>query len=283
MIDSPEKINTCFQAAIDQRSKFIIALPKDISSMASIEASLEDFDSTSLYLEASALEKYSPKWEGIEIVCYFRLVTKKEPRKEMFFNFSSNISGFEKSKVGGSKFLLSLPSVLKIGQRRSSLRVDLDPKYLLGYSIWSEDRFIRQASGENKKGLHKPLACIDQIRSGLIRIIDISAGGLKKRLKAHALKELGMKWKKGQSMIVWMVLLEPDNGKKEQFWLKAKIKYLSEDFVSKDMDLGIEFTSFGQISPDKKMKWARVKDHSIDKIGNWTYQRYLEHYRQGLI
>ncbi|MFN2343692.1 MAG: hypothetical protein ABR542_10070 [Desulfonatronovibrio sp.] len=268
---------------MDQRSKFIIALPREISIISSIEASLEDFDTNYLYFEASALDKFSPKWEGIEIICYFRLVTKKEPRKEMFFNFTSNILNLEKSNIGGSKFRLNLPSVLKIGQRRSSLRIDMDPKFLLGYSIWSEDRFIRQASDENKKGLHKPLASIDQIRAGLIRIIDISAGGLKKRLKAQALDELGMKWKKGQSMIIWMVLLEPDNGKKEQFWLKAKIKYLYEDYVSKDMDLGIEFTSFGQINPDKKMKWHRVKDHSIDKIGNWTYQRYLEDYRQGLL
>ncbi|RQD68249.1 MAG: hypothetical protein D5R98_00185 [Desulfonatronovibrio sp. MSAO_Bac4] len=283
MIDSSEKINTCFQAAIDQRSKFIIALPKEISSISGIEASLEDLDASYLYLDASALDKFSPRWEGIEIICYFRLVTKKEPRKEMFFNFSSIISNLEKSRIGGSKFRLNLPTVLKIGQRRSSLRVDLNPKHLLGYSIWSEDKFIRTASKENKKGLHKPLACVDHIRSGLIRIIDISAGGLKKRLKAQALNELGMKWKKGQSMIIWMVLLEPDNGNKEQFWLKAKIKYLYEDYVSKDMDLGIEFKSFGQITPDKKMKWHKVKDHSIDKIGNWTYQRYLEEYRQGLV
>ncbi len=40
MITSPEKTHLCFQAALDQRSKIIIAMPEDATSLESLEASL---------------------------------------------------------------------------------------------------------------------------------------------------------------------------------------------------------------------------------------------------
>lgn len=282
MENSPGKIKRLLHEAIDQRSKFIIALPEELTSVSSMNASLMDFNDEYLYLEVSAITKFNPRWEGLGVTCFFRLITKKKPRKEMFFNFSSRISSHEQGKSDQVGIRLDFPEKLEIGQRRSSLRIDMDPKLVLGFSVWDEDRFIRAADGENKKGLHSPKISIDHIKSGLVKIIDISAGGMKKKITQEAVQKLGLNWNKGNTMIIWLVLMEPRTQQKDQFWLKAKVRYRYQDFVSKEIDLGLEFTHFGQISPDKKMKWLRVKGNNIDQIGNWTYQRYLEHYRQGL-
>ncbi|MFP4324472.1 MAG: hypothetical protein ACLFP9_00470 [Desulfonatronovibrio sp.] len=283
MEKSPAKIKRLFQEAIDQRSKFIIALPEELTSVSSLNASLMDFNDQYLYLEVSTITKFNPRWEGLGVTCFFRLITRKKPHKEMFFNFKSKISGHEQGRSDQVQIRLEFPEKLEIGQRRSSLRIDMDPRLVLGFSVWEEDRFIRAAEGGNKKGLHPPKISIDHIKSGLIKIIDLSAGGMKKKITPEAVQQLGLNWSKGSTMIIWLVLLDPGTQGKDQFWLKARIKYRYQDFVSKEIDLGLEFTSFGQISPDKKMKWLRVKQNNIDQIGNWTYQRYLEHYRQGLI
>lgn len=283
MENSPVKIKRLLQEAIDQRSKFIIALPDDLSSVSSLNASLVDVNDEYLSLEVSSITKFNPRWEGLGVTCFFRLITTKKPRKEMFFNFKSMISIHEQGKNDQVQVRLDFPEKLEIGQRRSSLRIDMDPGLVLGFSIWEEDRFIKAADGENKKGLHPPKISIDHIKSGLVTIIDISAGGMKKKITPEAVQQFGLNWNKGSTMIIWLVLLEPDTGQKNQFWLKARVKYKYQDFVSKEIDLGLEFTNFGRISPDKKMKWLKVKENNIDKIGNWTYQRYLEHYRQGLV
>ncbi len=268
---------------MDQRSKLFISLPDGTSSIGGLEGIISDFDKSTLFVEASSGSSFSVNWEGLEVVCYFRLVTKKEPRKEMFFNFKASLGKLQKDKAGNSIFSMNMPAEIKIGQRRSSLRVSVDPKLVHGFSVWQEDHFIRPATNDKKKGLHKPLVSTEDIHKGNIRIVDLSAGGFKLQLKLNGTKNAGLSLNKGQTMIVWIVLLEPDNNQREQIWVKGKIKYSFEDPVTKDVDLGIEFVNQGLITPDKKMKWVRVRDHNIDKIGNWTYQRYLEEYRQGLV
>ncbi|MFW5731041.1 MAG: hypothetical protein ACOCV7_05275 [Desulfonatronovibrionaceae bacterium] len=283
MIDAPEKIQAAFQAAMDQRSKFILAMPGKITSVAGLDTSLENFDNKHLFLEASSINSFNPEWQGLQLTCYFKLITKKKPRKEMFFNFSSSIAGIEKKKNGQVIFKLTLPDKLDIGQRRSSLRLEMDINLLKGFSVWPEDRFIRHNPETGKKGLHKPLIALEHMQNGLFKIIDISAGGMKLRSTAAARDISQGRWRKGSTMIIWMVLLDPEKETREECWVKGRIKYRFEDFVSKDMDLGIEFISHGRITPDKKMKWVPVKDHNIDQIGNWTYQRYLAQYRQGIV
>lgn len=283
MEKSLKKIEGLLQEAIDQRSKFIISLPGDMSSVSSLNASLIDFKNGYLYLEVSTITRFNPRWEGLGVTCFFRLIATKKPCKEMFFNFSSKVYSREQGKNDQIVVRLDFPEEIEMGQRRSSIRVDMDPKLILGFSVWEEDRFIKATERENKKGLYPPKICVEHIQSGGIKTINLSAGGMKKKITQEVVQQLGLSWDKGSTMVIWLVLLEPRNQQKEQFWLKAKVKYKHQDFVSKEIDLGLEFISFGQIGPDKKMKWLRVKENNIDQIGNWAYQRYLEYYRQGLV
>ncbi len=46
--------------------------------------------------------------------------------------------------------------------------------------------------------------------------------------------------------------------------------------------MGVEFTHYGQITPDKKMKWLAMRDHNIESLGNWTCKCCMENYRKGV-
>lgn len=105
---------------------------------------------------------------------------------------------------------------------------------------------------------------------------------MKIRTGSKLIKDLELDWNKGLSLVLWRNLDEPDQSKTQNFWIKVRIKYRAEDFFSKDVDMGVEFTHYGQITADKKMKWLAVRDHNIEPLGNWTYKRYMENYRKGM-
>ncbi|WP_045214617.1 hypothetical protein [Desulfonatronovibrio magnus] len=279
MINSAEKIRTFLNASMDQRSRFIIVLPKETTSVGDLGGYLVDFDDNNLKFEL-VNKNFSPKWKGLTVTCYFRVVDMKGSRKEVFFNFESKILKFTSDISGQTSLLLSFPMNMTIGQRRKSMRIGMDIRLLLGFSIWEEDKFIKESSNSNQKCLYPPLITAKCINSGKVRVVNISAGGLRKEINAELIQELGINWKKNHPFIIWMVLLEPSTGKKQDLWLKARIKYKHEDPAEKDQSLGIEFVSYGTINSSKKMIWNRVKNFNIDQIGNWTYQRYLEEFRQ---
>ena len=282
MIDSSKKIKACLQEAMDQRTKFLISLPEEITSVGGLDTSLSEFDDKYLYVEASSLNKFNPKWEKIFVTCFFKLVTNKKPRKETFLNFKSRL--FSPATPTDPIILrLSFPDQLAIGQRRSSIRIEVNPRLILGFSMWDEDRFIRTTANGTQKKLHRPKVSIKDLESGFIKFMDLSAGGMKLKIFPDTVKDIDLNWKKRDTIIVWLVLSHPEKNDREQFWLKARICYKYEDFVSKEIDMGLEFINFGQINSDKKMQWLRVKDNNIEPIGDWTYKRYLEHYRQGII
>ena len=282
MIDSRKKIKACLQEAMDQRAKFLISLPEEITSVGGLDTSLSEFDDNYLYVEASSLNKFNPGWENIIVTCFFKLLTKRKPRKETFLNFKTRLTSHAKH-TEPIILLLDFPDKLEIGQRRSSIRIEVNPRLILGFSLWNEDRFIRATANGTQRKLHKPKASIKDLESGRIKIMDISAGGMKLKILPDAVKDLGLNWEKRDTIILWLVLSHPEKNDREQSWLKARVCYKYEDFVSKEFDLGLEFINFGQITSDKKMKWLRVKDNNIEPIGDWTYKRYLEHYRQGII
>ncbi len=281
MIDSPDKINKYLDAAMAQRSKFIVLLPPALSSIKDLSASLEAYDPNAVQLEVSTLKHGNQGWIDHVVKCYFSLIVKKEQQRQTFLNFTSQLKDIKTNRSGYVDMILKYPSRLEIGQRRSSIRVEVDQKLISGFYVWEEDRFLRKCDG--KVCLHPPLIRNDDLASQAARIHDISAGGLKLCLKSKAAPKLCLNWKKGHSMIIWLVLSDPQKGTNEEHWLKANVRFRHEDFVTKDIDLGIVFTRLGKIMPDKKMRWTTVEGHHVDEIGNWAYQRYLELYRKGLV
>lgn len=281
-VTDPQNLQTCLEAAKDQRSKFIVSMPEEATSISSLNCTLEDFDQEHLYLEDSSLQQGNSQWVGLEVTCYFRLLQRKRGQKETFFSFSSQISNVGKNEAGFVELILDRPFRLDIGQRRSSMRIEANFENILGFYLWEEDRFIRPKQEGQTQALYPLRLHLEHIRSGSLKIIDISAGGMKLRVPPKVLKDLGLQWEQGTMLVFWITLHEPSGDKKEQYWLKAKIKYNIQDFVSKELDIGLEFTHLGKIDENRKLKWMRVQGHVVEELQNWTQRRYLEQFRKGL-
>lgn len=84
MIDSLSNVQACLEASKDQRSKFIVAISSETTSIGSINCTLEDFDQQYIFLEATSLSPGSAHWVGLEVTCYFKLVKKKALGRKSF-------------------------------------------------------------------------------------------------------------------------------------------------------------------------------------------------------
>ncbi len=278
-----EQVVTCLQEALDQRAKIILDLPQEATSLRDINGTLEDFDNQYLYLLVTGLNKFNPDWKGMEIKCFFKLVQKTGSRREIFFNFLTMIYNIERDDAGYIKFVLPWPEKLDVGQRRAAMRIEPTLKFVLGFYLWPENRFLRTKTEQGKAALHSPKLTLDNIQNDECSIPDISAGGMKLRLSKRFYKNLDMVWEKQSSQILWLTLFDPAAGKNEEFWLKTRVKHMVDSQHGNAVDIGLEFTHFGQINEKKKMKWRKVKGHNVEYLDNWIYQRYIENFRQGLV
>lgn len=278
MIKSRNKIETCLNTAIDQRSRFIIALPQEESGIHDLGGYLAEFSQDSMLLETDS-QVFKQRWQELPLTCYFMIEDTKGMQKTVFFNFQCTVRETRKDRFNQFKLKLDFPEALNIGQRRKSMRVGVDPRLVMGFSLWEEDRFI-QKSENGQKGLFPPLMTVDQVKAGAVRLKNLSAGGMKAAFNNKITDKLDQKWEKGHPLILWLVLKEPCNGQKLVFWLKARIKYIFPDKQEDFSAMGLEFTSHGEIDCNKKMKWTMVRDNCIDALSNWTYQRYLEEFRK---
>lgn len=124
---------------------------------------------------------------------------------------------------------------------------------------------------------------MNEIKSGQVRIMDISAGGIKIRVKTKMISNQDVDIERGALLIFWISLYNPDTSGNESYWIKGRIQYIYEDFITKSIDIGIQFISTATITEEKVMKWNLVRHNHVEAIGNWAFRRYLEQYRKGLI
>ncbi|MFW5731417.1 MAG: hypothetical protein ACOCV7_07165, partial [Desulfonatronovibrionaceae bacterium] len=246
MITSRDKIETCLNTAMDQRTRFIIALPQEESGIHDLGGYLAEFSQDSMLLETDS-RVFKQRWQELPLTCYFMIEDTKGMQKTVFFNFQCTVRETRKDRFNQFKLTVDFPESLNISQRRKSMRVEMDPRLVMGFSLWEEDRFIQKSSETSQKSLFSPLMTVDQVKSGSLRLINLSAGGIKAVFPNRLTEKLGQEWEKGHPLILWLVLKEPCNGQKLVFWLKARIKYIFPDKQEDSTAMGLEFTCYGEI------------------------------------
>jgi hypothetical protein len=279
-ITTAKNIQTILQKALDQRARFIISTPQEKSSLQDMTGSIRDLGQDGIVVEVSGLNVVPSGWIGAAITCYFK-VRDHARKADIFYNFSAPIKDMSGT---GSRLILriALPARLDIGQRRTSLRLDPGADDILGLSLWEEGAMLDKGAEKGRVKLRPPLIGGEHFEQGLALVQDISAGGIRIRLKARLLKKAQPDWQRGTRLVIWLVLAELDQKSHQVLWLKGRIRYISTDYLSKDMEFGTELTHHGKIDQNGKISWAAVVDHDIREIGAWTYQRYLQRFRRGI-
>jgi len=259
--------------ALAQRSKFHLALDAAVTGIGDLSASLIHVGTNELTLELSGIKRVPDSWFGASLSCFFQITDRKVKTKQRYYQFDSRVVS---TSVRNDVALLrvSIPSKIIPGQRRKSLRVRADLTRFEHAALWRYE-------GSGNFDVKKPLIAFEHFHGGLAAFENLSAGGLRLTLKYALLKEKTLAPKKNDRFILHLALAGTDPSAGDPFWIIVKVNNVSGDFVTKDVSLGLEFAVEGVKDPATgKVRWKKVEDNAIDRLGQATYLWHVEFYRE---
>lgn len=273
-VDAAETSELLEQAIADRARMIVVPAPLRRSPK-SVAGTIISFTKKNTNLETTSLGGLTmANWLRSEVICYFQLDDKARAC-EFFYNFTSPVLSLTK-QPGGYACVLRTPEALSLGQRRSSMRIFPKPDHVLGFSLWPQGEFMTRCPETNKVRLNPPKISNDHLQNKQIQLLDISAGGLKLKIRHAGLKSVIQDWEGLDGVVIWLVLHEPTKGCNMTFWFKGSICYTQVDHASKDIVSGLELTSEGIKEKGGKLSWRAVERHMVNDLAAWTYDRYLE-------
>ena len=281
-ITDREQLDKIFETALVYRSKIDLSFYSKSEKRRTIACSIEDIENQ-LVLEMPADGNVAKTWVGREVTGFFH-VPAKQAGMVIFYNFTSTIV---EVKAKGSQYFnlfLSLPTHIEQTQKREFLRVS-PPSRHYDYANVIPD---------TKQGLNAGLKFIATNgeyspghmggKDANVFLSDISGGGLSLELTQMTNKRAArFKLNKGNNFLVLLSLVDfGDRGIVRHLFV-CKIRRVYIDPTQGRAQLGLSFESkfMGFDEDTKRPKWEKVDQNGCPEMDDWTYNLYLELYREG--
>ena len=271
-----KKSRRIMEEAIAQRTPCFLSLPAAVTGLAELRCAILEASSRGLLLESAGKAAAGPHWLGLGVKGYFRVTLGKNSQEPDFYTFDSRIRAAGTGPGGRARLRLDEPEGVVFGQRRKSLRVQPECERLRKVFLWRYD---------NKEGLalDAPALKGGDFQSGLARLSDISAGGLRLTLRAALVAQRDLDLTAGDRVVVHLELEEPRVAGTHTFWIVARIRHAGRDCVSRDLNLGIEFLASGRLDPKVgKIRWQPVHDNVIPGLADIFFYWHLDKHREML-
>jgi c-di-GMP-binding flagellar brake protein YcgR len=266
--EAKRKIDELLEEAVAQRSKFHLAFEPGVSTLKSVTGALYSFDNFNIVLELVGMKGYSQKWQGETVCVYFEIVDRGN-RQGVFYTFEGRIQEI-KEKEGERLFLhLGYPAAVDRAQRRRSLRVRAHLDHIALLTMW-----VYEADG--KFDLSDPFLRLDDFASGLVKLEDVSAGGMRLLFTPPLLSGKTVAVAKGLRLIVSAKVKNTRCPGDKEAWLIARVGNVYENPVTRNTEAGVEFIAEGKINPNNKVTWKKVEGNVVENVGAWTYTWYLQ-------
>jgi hypothetical protein len=273
--------NELLEQVIAERAKLIVVPALLSRSPKSLAGMVTSFTKKTINLELTSLGGLTmANWLRNEVTCYFQL-NDKARACEFYYNFTSPVLSLTK-QPGGYVCVLRTPEALSLGQRRSSMRIFPRPEHVLGFSLWPKGQFMVKCPETHKAKLNPPMINKDHLQEKQIQLLDLSAGGMKVKLRYSGLKDVIEAWEDMPEVVIWLVLHDPKKDRNLTLWFKGRICYTHTDYASKDLVSGLELTAEGIKEKSGKLVWRAVERRMVKDLAAWTYDRYLESTTRGV-
>ncbi len=281
-ITDKKQLEKIFETALVYRSKIDLSFHTKSEKRRTIACSIEDITDR-LILEIPANGNIGRSWIGREVTCFFH-VPAKQSGMVIFYNFNSVIS--EVNAKGSQYFnlIVELPDHIEQTQKREFLRVSPPSRHYDYVNIIPETKQGKAAglkfistNGEYAPGYMGG-------KEAAVLLSDISGGGLSLELTRMSSKRAShFKLKKGQNFLVLLSLVDFGNKGIVRHLFVTKIRRVFIDPTRGHAQLGLSFESqfMGFDEDSKKPKWEKVGQNGCPEMDDWTYNLYLELYREG--
>ncbi|BBD07592.1 PilZ domain-containing protein [Desulfovibrio ferrophilus] len=281
VIVAPEQVTDLLQAALDQRNKIEFSFSRDEQVSRPLHCSIEELSHSNLTLDAGDFVQAHQGWIARPVTCYFRVASRGGGGASQFYNFESEVAGIKKRSDGSTLITLPIPDSVRMQQKRIHLRMEPPLEYMLGMALWPEVHSKDGTLEQCLKCWGKPSLVHHAGETDMMRVANISAGGLRIDITRQSLKENGLDFEIGQRFYILTKLFDPDMKRKQKLWFVGRVQNRYEDFKTKDLEIGFKFIETGEISDPETMQitWTKIGGGGIDKLGNWIQRRHLELYR----
>ncbi|MYL84473.1 PilZ domain-containing protein [Desulfovibrio aerotolerans] len=274
---SPATPRSLLEEALAQRSRCHLTLPKIIGGLKELDCDIVEASDRGLLLECLDKAAPGPHWTGLPVTGFFRVMQRREALlEEQFYTFETRIQTGTAGSGGLLRVRLNEPATLVFGQRRKSLRLEPELDRLRSVFLWRYDR----ETGFNRD---TPALRSSDFQNGLVRLVNLSAGGLCLSLRAALARERALPTTRGDRLVLHLELREPRASTATDFLLVAKVSHFALDRVSQNLSLGLEFLAEGVIDPKTgKMRWLPVANNAIARLVDILYLWHLDRHRERL-
>ncbi|WP_319779830.1 hypothetical protein [Maridesulfovibrio sp.] len=281
-ITDKSQLEKIFETALVYRSKVDLSFHSTSEKRRTIACAIEDV-SDSIILEIPATGKVGKSWVGREVTGFFH-VPAKQAGMIIFYNFNSVITEI---KTKGSQYytlIIDFPKYIEQTQKREFLRVS-PPSRNYDYVNVIPDTKQGMAAGLKfitTNGEYAPGYMGG--KDANVFLADISGGGLSLELSQMSSKKASQfKLKKGQNFLVLLSLVDFGNKGIIRYLFVTKVRRVFIDPTQGRAQLGLSYEAqfMGFTEDTKKPKWERVSQNGCPEMDDWTYNLYLELYREG--
>jgi len=282
VIKDKSTILSIFQIALNQRCRFDVYFE---GTKKEFYCSLVNIKDQSILLEVPIYTNPSKLWLNRNIVCHFKISLNK--RNNIYYKFRSKIVNLILHDKKNYLLELLFPDKLKLCQKRRHLRFEPPHKYVVEIIIW---RAVYSSTGNFEGDINQwgiPLAKYDHTITNQLRLIDISAGGLRIQILKKIIGAVSKFIKETPFLFLKISLSNPDKNGVSSFFILGKIINYYQEVNPNFVSFGINFIALGKLKDgyNDQVLWLKIDDEiGIEEIGDWVFKRHLEFYREkGLI
>jgi len=281
-ITRPADIRAVFELALTQRSKMELGFTRRDKARQTTSCQLTDTTAETLVLDLSDFIEVHQGWLGRSFECFFRIQAGKSTGQMNFYTFTAEVMGVKKLADGSTQLTLAMPDHVVLQQKRVHLRLEPPTQYVLGVALWPQQLDEKARPVTNVKAWGRPpLVLIPGKTGGALRLVNLSASGLRLEVAYEARREAGMELEIGQYMNLLLTLHEPTTKAVLKYWLVARVQNRYEDYSSKELEVGLRITGQGQRQQDSpEIAWRKVPEDGLPDLENWVVRRHLELFRE---
>lgn len=281
-VQAPSEIRQLFDQAQTQRAKIDLSFSRNPTKDQSVSCSLEQIRDEHLVLEVTARIAAKPHWIGRTVHCYMRVSPGRDPQRANYYFFTADIAGLATQADGSLRLTLAMPDTLRLQQKRVHLRLDPPMEYMLGLALWPERQGPDGRTETSLKKWGRPVLLLHAARRDLLRVVNVSAGGMRLDVTRKALRETGLEFEPGERYILLAEIYNPDSKRKQRLWCLARVQNRFEDFDTRNLEVGVSFVAQGLPAGQDKdtLAWRPLGEDGIALLGDWVSKRHLERYRK---
>ncbi|GAB6162555.1 hypothetical protein JCM12298_17140 [Desulfothermus naphthae] len=281
-IKNREEIRRIFDQTLNERSKFEVSFSKKHKFFSN--CSPVELKKDSIILELPANIVPTKEWNKRPVYVYFSISGRRPGVKNYYYFESEMLYFFSKSNY--HFIVVKLPDILEIKQKRRHFRIEArnnDFEKVVIYFFYNQDKinsvydlpepvFEYKKSNKNEKDISYPIS-----------IVNISAGGIRLKITRQFKREIGFDVDNPPLILIFLSFFIEK--RKINIFLLCQVKNHNEDYITKDIEIGLQFIKEGFIDPKKNniINWKEIKeDEGQEYIARWVFLKNLSLIRKGL-